>query len=215
MSNMTSGGTTSEAVLLATRLIDFLKSRGVTGLFTSLSSTAGGDPQSEIGISSLIDTWLLVRELEANGERNRGLYILKSRGMPHSNQIREFLLTSRGIRLRDVYVGPEGVLAGSSRLSQEARDRAGAIAARLEIERQTRLLLRKRRALEAQMLALRSEFAAEEDELQRRIAEAQARQDRMGKDQAAMAVSRGDGRAGRPSPPRRTSRARRKVEARG
>ena len=78
------------------------------------------------------------RELEANGERNRGLYVLMSRGMPHSNQVREFLLTSRGIRLRDVYVGPEGVLAGSSRLTQEARERSGAVAARLEIESHSR-----------------------------------------------------------------------------
>jgi circadian clock protein KaiC len=194
ISNMTSAGSPAEATQLATRLVDFLKSRGITSLFTSLAATGAGDPQSDVGISSLIDTWLLVRELEANGERNRGLYILKSRGMPHSNQIREFLLTSRGIQLRNVYVGPEGVLAGSSRLSQEARERAGALVARQEIERQTRQLLRRRRALEAQVLALRTEFAAEEYELQRRIAEASARQDAAGRDQAAMALSRGDGR---------------------
>jgi circadian clock protein KaiC len=214
LSNIGSAGTTAEAGLLATRLVDFLKSSGITGLFTSLAAPSALDPQTDIGVSSLIDTWLLVRELESNGERNRGLYILKSRGMSHSNQIREFLLTSRGIQLRDVYVGPEGVLAGSSRLAQEARERASATLARQEIERQTRLLLGKRKALEAQVLALRSEFAAEEEELQRQISKARSWQEALGKDQTAMATSRGNGRARAAMPARRASRARRSVEAR-
>ena len=95
------------------RLIDFLKAQQITALFTSL--THGGDAleQSQAGISSLIDTWLLLRDIELGGERNRGMYVLKSRGMAHSNQIREFLLTDHGIELKDVYVGPEGVLTGS------------------------------------------------------------------------------------------------------
>jgi circadian clock protein KaiC len=210
ISNLTGAGSTAEATQLATRLVDFLKSSGVTSLFTSLSSNASAETQTDVGISSLIDTWLLVRELEMDGERNRGLYILKSRGMSHSNQIREFLLTSRGIKLRDVYVGPEGVLAGSSRLGHEARERAAALVARQEIERQTRLLLRRRRALEAQVLALQTDFAAEEDDLQQRIAEATARKTALRRDQLELAIRRGNGNDGVTPPPARTTRAKRR-----
>src|SRR5256885_13810972 len=110
------------------RLIDFLKASQITTLVTNL--TGGGNvlEGTDLGISSLMDTWLLLRDIELNGERNRGLYILKSRGMAHSNQIREFLLTPNGIRLVDVYLGPEGVLTGSSRQAQEAREAAAALA---------------------------------------------------------------------------------------
>jgi circadian clock protein KaiC len=111
-----------------------------------------------MGISSLIDTWIYLRDLETGGERNRGLYILKSRGTAHSNQIREFLLTRRGIELRQAYIGPEGVLTGSARLTQESRDQASALAQAQEIERQRRVLEGKRKALEAQIEALTSEL---------------------------------------------------------
>ena len=112
------------------RLIDFLKSRQITALFVNL--TAGGDAweRTDVGISSLIDTWILLRDIELAGERNRGLYVLKSRGMKHSNQIREYLITSEGIELQDVYVGPEGVLTGSMRAAQEDREKAAALARR-------------------------------------------------------------------------------------
>ena len=90
---------------MLTRLIDFLKTEQITGVFTSLTARRRAKEQTEVGISSLIDTWLLLRNIELGGERNRGLYVLKSRGMAHSNQIREFLLTPRGIELLDVYVG--------------------------------------------------------------------------------------------------------------
>jgi circadian clock protein KaiC len=193
ISSMLAAGNNHEATLLATRLVDHLKSRGITGLFTSLTDLgARAEAASEVGISSLIDTWLLVRELEANGERNRGLYVLKSRGMAHSHQIREFLLTSRGIVLRDAYMGPEGVLAGSSRLSQEARERAAAVAGKLDIDRHARQLQRRQRTVEAQVLALKTEFAAEQDELERKIREARARDAALLSDRAAMSLSRGN-----------------------
>src|SRR4030095_10136542 len=98
------------------------------------------------GISSLMDTWLLLRDIELNGERNRGIYVLKSRGMAHSNQIREFLLTSDGIRLVGVYLAPEGVLTGSSRQAQEAKERAAMLVEKNELERKQRELARKREA---------------------------------------------------------------------
>jgi circadian clock protein KaiC len=199
-------GTHAEGAQLATRLVDFLKGAGITGLFTTLTTPNGAETLTEVGISSLMDTWLLVRELETNGERNRGLYVLKSRGTAHSNQIREFVMTSRGIRLRDVYVGPEGVLAGSSRLNQEARERASAVILRQDIESQTRQLLRRRQTLQAQVEALRTEFEAEADELKRRITEARDREQQLGRNRAAMAATRN----GSPAASRRAGAGRRR-----
>jgi circadian clock protein KaiC len=130
ITNMMSIGGGDEVKAMLTRVIDYLKSQGITTIFTSL--TAGGDSleQSEVGISSLMDAWLLVRMLETAGERNRLLYLLKSRGMAHSNQMREFQLSDGGIKLIDVYVGPGEVLTGSARLVQEAKDQAEALATR-------------------------------------------------------------------------------------
>src|SRR4029077_9732465 len=107
----------------------------------------GALEQTELGISSLIDTWLFLRDIELSGERNRGLYILKSRGMAHSNQIREFLLTDRGIQLTEVYLGPEGVLTGSARLAQEEKATATAVQRKLEVERKRRELARRQQTL--------------------------------------------------------------------
>jgi circadian clock protein KaiC len=146
------------------RLIDFLKQRAVTGLLTNL--TGGGDAveRTEVEISSIVDTWLFVRDIELGGERNRALYVLKSRGMAHSNQLREFLLTDRGVDLLDVYAGPGGVLTGSSRLSQESREKAEAMALKEEADRRERERVRKREVLEARIAALRKEFEAEEED---------------------------------------------------
>src|SRR5205085_8499564 len=113
-----------------------------------------------VGVSSIIDTWLLMRDIELGGERNRGLYVLKARGMAHSNQVREFLLTDHGIELRDVYVGPEGVLTGSMRVAQEARERAAALAREREEDRRRRERGRRRAAIEAQLATLRGELEA-------------------------------------------------------
>jgi circadian clock protein KaiC len=126
---------------------------------------------TEVGISSLMDTWLLLRNLESNGERNRGLYVLKSRGMAHSNQIREFILTDRGIQLLDVYTGPAGVLMGTARMVQEEQDKAEALTHRNEIERRRRELANKKEAMDAQIDSLRARFAAEASELEQIIAE--------------------------------------------
>src|SRR5215470_11668279 len=143
---------------MLTRLIDYLKSEAITGLFTALTKSSGEVEHSEIGVSSLMDTWILLRNLESDGERNRGLYVLKSRGMAHSNQIREFRLTDHGIDLLDVYIGPEGVLTGSMRAAQEAREKALGVVRKQDMERRQRELERKRRGLEAQIEALRAEF---------------------------------------------------------
>ncbi len=108
ISNFVSGGTAADAQKMLLRLIDFLKTKQITAMFTHLTSGGGVVEATDMGVSSLIDTWLLVRDIEVGGERNRGLYVIKSRGMAHSNQVREFLITSRGVSLQEVYVGPEG-----------------------------------------------------------------------------------------------------------
>ena len=120
ISNFTSAGNMAAVKFLLVQLIDVLKTAQITACFTCL--TNGSDlEETAVGLSSLMDTWLLLRDFESNGERNRGLHIMKSRGMAHSNQVREFLLTDHGVELVDVYAGPVGVFMGSARLEQEQR----------------------------------------------------------------------------------------------
>ncbi|OGT01473.1 MAG: KaiC 1 [Gallionellales bacterium RIFCSPLOWO2_12_FULL_59_22] len=162
LNSFVAGGNEIEVKSMLMRLVDYLKSNQITGLFTSLTSSGGSLEQSEVGISSLIDTWLLLRDIESSGERNRGFYVLKSRGMAHSNQIREFLLTDHGVELRDVYVGASGVLTGSLRLTQEAQEKAALMIRDQEVELRRIELERKRATLEAQIAVLRAEFAVQE-----------------------------------------------------
>jgi circadian clock protein KaiC len=161
---------------MLTRLLDYLKGRQITSIFNSLVEGGHSELQSEIGVSSLMDSWILLRNLEHNGERNRGLFILKARGIAHSNQIREFILTDHGVELKDVYVGTEGVLTGSARAAQEAREKAAAQLRREATERKKRELERKRRALDAQIVALRTQFETEAEELQKEISLEAARE---------------------------------------
>jgi circadian clock protein KaiC len=156
----------ADAHAMLLRLIDFLKGSVKTAFFTSLTSPGSGTlEETDVAISSIVDTWLLLRDIELGGERNRGLYILKSRGMAHSNQIREFLITGQGIALQDVYVGPEGVLTGSMRVAQEAREKVADLKRRRDAERMKRSSARKQKALRAQIEALQAELEAEEAEL--------------------------------------------------
>jgi len=180
----------SEVKTMLLRLVDFLKMKKITAFFTSL--TIGGEnmESTDTYVSSLIDTWMLLRDIEIGGERNRGLYVLKSRGMAHSNQIREFRLTNHGIELLDVYVGAEGVLTGSARLSQEAKDTAEQLLHRQEIGRKQFGLERKRDAMEAQIVVLRSEFDAVESETMKLIGIEKAREERFTHDKQIMAKSR-------------------------
>jgi circadian clock protein KaiC len=134
-----------------------------------------------VGISSLADTWLLLRDIEIGGERNRGLYILKSRGMAHSNQIREFLLTDKGVDLIDVYVGPSGVLTGSARISQESQERDIESMHQQEIVRKKLNVETKRKALEAQIASLRAQVQAEEQELKKLTGQEKMRQNGVSK----------------------------------
>ncbi len=178
ITNFGSVGTYSEVKSMVTRLIDMFKSRQVTTLFTSLTSGDSNPEQSEVGVSSQMDAWLLLRNLESNGERNRGLYVLKSRGMAHSNQIREFLLTDHGVQLRDVYIGPSGLLTGSAREAQEAKERAQATERRQQVEREAFELKQKGQQLEAEIAQMRADFALLEQRSLResRDLESQAKQ---------------------------------------
>jgi circadian clock protein KaiC len=193
ISNLITAGQEDATRAMLMRLIDFLKTKNITGFLTNLTgdTTTHGLEQTDVGVSSLVDTWLLLRDIELNGERNRGLNILKSRGMAHSNQVREFLLTERGVDLRDVYVGADGVLTGTARLAQEARERAAAEARQQQHERTKRDLERKRKALAARIAALEAEFEVDEKEAQRGIDEAQTAANRLVEDRADLARSRG------------------------
>lgn len=175
---------------LLTRLVDFLKTRQITAFMTNLTAGGQSAEHTDVDISSLIDTWLLLRALEANGERNRAMYIMKSRGMNHSNQIREFVLSDDGVELRDVYVGPSGVLAGSARIAQEAQEQAVLLSHQQDIEFNQLGLERKRKALEAEIASLRGECEAQETETLRLIAQKQTERVRLAQGRVDMGRSR-------------------------
>ena len=190
ITNMLSIGESAEVKAMLTRVIDFLKNQGITSVFTSLTGGGHDLEQSDVGIYSLMDTWLQVRILEANGERNRLLYLLKSRGMAHSNQMREFVLTDEGIRLQDVYVGPGTVLTGSARLVQEAQDQAGVLAEQQAAERRGQDLAQEQATLEAQAAALLARVRSIKQELQTARVQARGRRDAASAGQRALALVR-------------------------
>jgi circadian clock protein KaiC len=204
ISNLATAGSDSDAEAMLLRLIDYLKSHAITAFFVNLTSGGSAYEKTDMGVSSLIDTWILLRDIELAGERNRAIYVLKSRGMKHSNQIREFIITSHGIELEDVYVGAEGVLTGSMRAAQEARERAEVLRLRNETSFKHRELQRRRAVLEAQIASLRAEADGVMDEMQRASDQADAlekvRQDerelaalRRGADKPANGTSRRKG----------------------
>jgi len=167
ITSLMDSGTDAESKGMVTRLIDYLKGGQVTSLFTSLTQGGHALQQSEMAMSSLMDSWLLLQDFEGNGERNRVLYVLKARGMAHSNQVREFLISDSGIDLVDAYIGPSGVLTGSARAAQEALEKASVLAVQQEAARRKRELERKRVAIERQISGLRTEYESEAVELRR------------------------------------------------
>jgi circadian clock protein KaiC len=174
------------------RLIDFLKQQQVTTLFTSLNSGASDTLEdSQLGVSSLMDTWLSLRNVEFNGERNRTIYVRKSRGMAHSNQVREFVLSDEGIDLVDVYVGADGVLTGSARVAQETHELAVAEMRRQDHEGKLLLLARKRKAVEAQVAALEVEAESEAATVKLAIAQETLQEKTKLQNSSAMAKVRG------------------------
>jgi len=179
-----------EVKAMLIRLVDFLKTKKITCLYTNLAQSGNPFEQTEVAISSVIDTWVLLRDIDSGGERNRTLSILKSRGMAHSNQIREFLLTDHGVELRDVYVGPEGVLTGSARLVQEAEDKARLLERNQEVELRRIELESKHTALEAQIAMLRAEFSLQETASLKIIGQETAEKAQLAQNRVDMGVSR-------------------------
>jgi len=184
------GDRENEVKTMLMRIVDFLKSKHITALFTSLTSTESSFENSDVGISSLIDTWLLLRDIELNGERNRGMYVLKSRGMANSNQIREFILTDHGVELREAYIGAGGVLTGSARIAQEAIENAEVLSRKQEIEQKKREIERKRKLLKARIATLHTNFESEEAEANKMIETEQNMIKRLEQDKIEMAKSR-------------------------
>ena len=190
ITNLLSISSLNEVRSMLTRLVDFLKTKEITALFASLTAADGFLEVNEADISSLMDTWLLLKAIEVGGERNRAMYVLKSRGMNHSNQIREFVLTDHGLQLLDVYLGPDGVLTGSARVSQEGREKAAGTSRRQGLEGRGRELDRKREIFEARMTMLRAEFQVEEELIQQSISESKLLDMELLQDRGQMVRSR-------------------------
>lgn len=169
ISNLVNVGDSAEVKSMLTRVIDFVKSQGITLVSSDLTFGAGIEA-TEVGVSSLVDTWLLLRDIDHAGERNRVLYILKSRGMAHSHQVREFVISSDGVRLLDPYVGPGEVLVGSARAAQEARDELAGQLRNEQIASAQRELERKKTLLQSQIEALQAEYEAEHEQVTRLLA---------------------------------------------
>lgn len=167
ISNLQTAGTVEDSSSMLIRLVDFLRKEKITAFMVSLGTMGSQQESTDEGLSSMVDTWMLLRDMEIGGERNRALYVLKSRGMNHSNQVREFLITSKGIKLVMPYLGAEGVLTGSARLSQEARERATKLALDDELRRKQMAMEHRRKAMQAQIEALQAGFKAEEEEFVR------------------------------------------------
>jgi circadian clock protein KaiC len=184
-------GVQSEIHATLLRLADICKERGITAIFTSLSLATDHASEADRGVSSLMDTWISLTNVEASGERNRVLYVLKSRGMNHSNQMREYLLTDHGIKLIEPYIGAEGVLTGAARLAQEARERGDDLTRAQAAERRQRELDRTRAKTERQIAAMRTALEAEESEASMLLAQEEGRNTTLADNRMAMASKRG------------------------
>lgn len=190
VSNLNAVANSSNVKTMLTRLLDQLKLDRVTTVLTILTQGSPALESIDVDVSSLADTWIRLRDIEFGGERNRGIYILKSRGMAHSNQIREFVLTDKGVNLLDVYVGPSGVLTGSARLSRDAQEKAKDLVRQQDAQIKQVNLERKRKAVEAQIADIRAEFKTEEAEVKKLIKQEKLRQQKVSQDRKAMAQIR-------------------------
>jgi len=186
ITNLINVGSVNEVKSMLIRLIDFLQNEQITVMFTALSLNTVVSEQTDEGVSSLVDAWLLVRDIESNGERNRGLYIMKSRGMSHSNQVREFIITDDGLRLVDVYLGPEGVLTGSAREAQKLKEKTGVALRDFAVSRKDKEILRKRMMLESKIASLQAEFESAEEELNKMYLEEELKQEIIEKNRQEM-----------------------------
>jgi len=177
ITNLVTVGSVSEVKGMLIRLIDFLQEEQITVMFTALTLNTSVTEQTDEGVSSLVDAWLLVRDIEYNGERNRGMYIMKSRGMKHSNQVREFVITDKGLDLVEVYLGPDGVLTGSAREAEILKEQTSRVIKTNAVSRKDREIDRKRKVLEAKIASLQTEFESVEEELNKVYIEEQLKEE--------------------------------------
>ncbi|HEX9956829.1 MAG TPA: circadian clock protein KaiC [Fibrella sp.] len=190
ITNLVTVGTMSDVKAMLIRLIDFLQTQQITVLFTALTNNTVFQEQPDEGVASLVDAWLLVRDIESNGERNRGMYLMKSRGMKHSNQVREFVISDEGVDLVDVYLGPEGVLTGSARETQQLLQQTGLALRDHAVGRKNREIERKRTVLESKIASLKEEFESVQDELNKSYLEEDLRKEFLEKNREQMTRSR-------------------------
>jgi circadian clock protein KaiC len=183
-------GNEGETRSLLVRMIDLLKMRGITALMTSLTSAGDWVESTDVGISSLIDTWITLDNIKAGGERNRILQIVKSRGMNHSNQLREFMLSGRGVGLKDVYLGSQGVLTGSARLAQEGRDRDAEAARRIDSERRDIALQVEEKSLQARIQEIEDQIRSIGSDRKRIARQDRERGTRLADEARLMSLSR-------------------------
>lgn len=203
ITNLITIGAMSEVKSMLIRLIDFLQDEQITVMFTALTLNPAVSDQTDEGVSSLVDTWLLVRDIESNGERNRGLYVIKSRGMKHSNQVREFIITDNGLDLVDVYLGPDGVLIGSAREARKIEEQTGFALRDYAVNAKDREINRQRKTLEAKISSLKNEFESTEEQLNRIYNEELLRKQVLEKTREQMTrMRRGDENGAAPKTPK-------------
>jgi len=177
ITNLITIGSVSEVKAMLVRLIDFLQEEQITVMFTALTLNNIVNEQTDEGVSSLVDVWLSIKDIEVNGERNKGLYVMKSRGMKHSNQVREFVIENKGLNLLDVYLGPDGILTGSARESHRLQEETGQLLHTNALDLKDRELERKRKVLESKIESLRTEFESIEEELNKVYTEEKIKKD--------------------------------------
>lgn len=190
ISNLITAGLMPEVKSILIRLIDFLQEQQINVLFTSLNLNTATNEQTDEGVSSLVDAWITIKEIDANGERNKGLYIMKSRGMKHSNQVREFVITNKGLDLLDVYLGPDGILTGSAREAQELNEVTGVELRNYAVGRKNREIDRKRKVLEAKVASLQEEFDTIQEELNKSYLEEDLRKEIMERNRSQLSSKR-------------------------
>jgi circadian clock protein KaiC len=193
ITNLITVGSVSEVKSILTRLIDFLQKEQITVLFTALSLNNIVNEQTDEGVSSLVDNWILVRDIEFNGERNRGLYIMKARGMKHSNQVREFVIDEKGLHLEEVYLGPDGILTGSARESHKLQQITNEMLNKHSLNRKDIAIERKRKELELRIQSITSEFEALKEELKNDFVEQELKKEIMEKNRLEIMRRRRNG----------------------
>jgi circadian clock protein KaiC len=196
ITNLITIGPVGDVKSMLIRLLDFLMEEQITVMFTALTLNTIVNEQTDEGVSSLVDAWLLVRDIEFNGERNRGMYVMKSRGMKHSNQVREFIISDTGLNLVDVYLGPDGVLTGSAREAEQLREHTGEALRDFALNRKDREILRKRKVLEAKISSMQTEFESVEEELNKIYLEEELRKEIMDRNRQEILQLRREAEAG-------------------